>query len=94
MRKPKPKTKVKAASAVAWARADNSVGKSFIADFAQSNTPAEIAARLFNNKHPRPLEYFLELWRADRFVMPTINVLDVVRQYDRMLIQRPRAVNE
>jgi hypothetical protein len=62
--------------------------RSFVAEFTTNATPQEIATRLFNNQHPKPLEYFLELWREYHVQMPTVIVVEVVRAYDRLLSQR------
>lgn len=59
--------------------------RSFVAQFASSATPLEIATRLYANKHPKPLEYFLELWRDQHIVLPASTVVEVVRNYDRIL---------
>lgn len=62
--------------------------RSFAAMFTSVATPAEIAARLYANQHPKPLEYFLELWRDQHIVIPTPIIVEVVRAYDRLLNNR------
>jgi hypothetical protein len=64
--------------------------RTFAAQFTASATPQEIATRLYANQHPKPLEYFLELWRDQHIIIPTPTVVDVVRHYDRLLNNRTR----
>ena len=62
--------------------------RSFVAEFAKASTATEIAARLFANKHPKPLEYLMELWRDRHIELPTRTVIDVMRAYDALLVAR------
>jgi len=64
--------------------------RTFVAQFAASATPQEIASRLYNNQHPKPLEYFLELWRDQHITIPTPTIVEVVRHYDRLLSHRTK----
>jgi hypothetical protein len=88
----KRKTKGPTANAVGRSRREYAqVGvkaRTFVATFASTASPAEIAARLYQNQHPKPLEYFLELWRDQHIVIPTPVVVEVVRAYDRLLNNR------
>jgi hypothetical protein len=55
-----------------------------------SSSATEIATRLYNNKHPKPLEYLLELWREHHVELPVSTVIDVVRAYDVLLKTKGR----
>jgi len=61
--------------------------RTFLAGFNKAGA-SEIAARLYNNKHPFPLEYLLELWREHHIDIPVRTVIDVVHAYNALLAKR------
>ena len=91
---PTSRKRTNATNAVGRARREygdaGAKARTFVAQFAASATPQEIASRLYNNQHPKPLEYFLELWRDQHITIPTPTIVEVVRHYDRLLSHRTK----